>query len=230
MKNTFSLTSSKSLISFKKRIRRTRRVIEQIGLNIAATDALFEKFKDRKSRGYRKYYNLATLSKRDRIYIYELGFIALYANFESFMVDLSKELIRLFPKSFKSEKIISISSIEDFKNVRQIKDFFIDLYAIEKSVSISSWKEFLKTNYGVDVFFDDDKRWKSLLILNELRNCYLHSNSKTNSKFISHVKPIIGVPIPLGDSVPMEGEKYFKSLYILLASVGQKNEIKSEEK
>ena len=218
---TSNLLELRSVRNFKRNIRRTDKVINQIRNNINASEALVEHFRDSHIRGSKKASKLLIISKKDLSYIYELGFIALLSNFESFMFDLTKELVKKYPETISSEKMITVHSLREFKSINQLIDFQVDAYAIEKSYSMSDWREYLKQVFGVDIFSGNSTKWNLLLILNEIRNCYLHSNSKTTSKFIKHVKPYLHAEIPLNQPIKLDREKHYHKLYTLLRSVAE---------
>jgi hypothetical protein len=215
------LLSSKSVRNFKRNINRTDKVIHQIQYNIDASKALLETMHDYPKRGIKTVSKQLLISERDLSYIYEIGFIALLSNFESFMFDLTKELVSKYPESLNTEKLVSITSIRDFKSINQLIDFHIDAYAIEKTYSLQKWYEYLESVYRVDIFDGNKKKWNMLYILNEIRNCYMHSNSKTTSNFIKHVKPYLHTEIPLNRPIKLDRKKYYHKLYILLKSIAE---------
>lgn len=215
------LSNSKSVRNFKRNIKRTDKVIHQIQYNIDASEALVETMRDFHSRGIKTASKKLMISERDLSYIYELGFIALLSNFESFMFDITKELVTKYPESLNTDKSVSIASIRDFKSISHLINFHIDAYAIEKTYSLRKWYEYLESVFNVDIFNGNKKKWNTLYILNEIRNCYMHSNSKTTSSFIKHVKPYLNAEIPLNRPIKLDRKKHYHNLYALLKSIAE---------
>jgi hypothetical protein len=204
-----------SLKNFKDEIDATNTLIQALEIQIEATRELLKFTKAESKPEYTKYKNLLEVSEKQIEKLYELGFVAFFANFECFMFEFLKELFRKYPSSFKSEKIVRFEDIKGFENVSDIKDYFIDSYAIEKSYDIETWTNFLAQKFDIKIFKNkkDLQRFKAL---NSLRNLILHSGSKTNSKFRNEMKIFIKSSVPLGRSFNLDRKKYFAILYAML--------------
>jgi len=185
---------------------------------MGATEAVVEFTKAKTKPEYEKFKKYLEISEKQMRKLYELGFIALFANFECFMFEILKDLFKKYPSSFKSEKIIKFEDIKDFKKVKDIKDYFIDSVAIEKSYDIEIWASFLSQRFGV-VIFKKKKDLLRLKALNSLRNIILHSGSKTNSKFRKEMKDFIKYPVPIGKTFGLDMKRYFTTLYRLLKTL-----------
>ena len=205
-----------SVKNFKSIIFRTKHFFDSVEANIVFTKTILEEFHTTDVKGFKKIKKITEFTKNKLSYVYELGFIALYANFESFIVDLTKELIKKYPKSFKSEKCISVSDLKEHKNIDDAIDYYIDAYAIDKTSNLMVWREYTNTQFGIDIFNKDNKNWDLLFILSSLRNCYLHSYGRTNSRFIKQMKKIINSSIPLHDKIRLDRKKNYYSLYKLM--------------
>jgi hypothetical protein len=154
------------------------------------------------------------VESRDKDYIFELGFIALFANFESLMYQLIKDLISKYPKSISSsDKTIKISDIISISSSKKIKEYIIDDIAIEHSTGIDKWTRYLDERFNIKTFPDKEFE-KGLSMLNEIRNLYLHSGGITNSLFIKNMKKYIKSIVPMNQNVSfINREKNFLNLY-----------------
>ena len=214
MKNK-NLKTYKSLQYFKSEIEETQTLIHALESQVIATRELLIFIKAQSSPDWSKHKKFLEINDAQVKKTYELGFVAFFANFECFMFEFLKELLRKYPNSFKSEKIIKFDDIKDFEQIADIKDYFIDSYAIEKSYDIEEWSKFLLQKFGIRVFKNskDLQRFKAL---NSFRNLMLHSGSKTNSKFRNEMKIFLKTKVPLGEKVNLDREKYFHILYTML--------------
>ncbi len=211
MKKIFFL-SLKSLENFKRELDETHTLIHALEAQMAAAEAVLEFTKAKESPEYEKFRKYLEISEGQMRKLYELGFIALFANFECFMFEILKDLFKRYPGSFAPEKIIKFEDIKHFKKVKDIKDYFIDSVAIEKSYDIESWTDFLHQKFGLNIF-KSKKDLIKLKALNSIRNIILHSGSKTNSKFSKEMKGFINSPVPIGEKFNLDMKKYFGILY-----------------
>jgi len=210
-----NLANFKSVKNFGKEILDTYTLVNAFNAQAVTTSEFLTFTKAKDKPDYQKFKHLLEIDSKQTEKLYELGFIALFANFECFMFEFLKELFKKYPTSFKSEKIIKFEDIKDFKDVIDIKDYFIDSFAIEKSYEIDTWKIFLSQKFGIKIFANK-KDFERLKLLNFLRNLILHSGSKTNSKFRNDLKPFLKSPVPLGERFSLSREKYFGRLYVIL--------------
>lgn len=208
------IESLKSLAIFQENLARTSRIIDSIEANIVAVEALFENIPLSKKKLDEPIPKLLSLDKSEKDYIFELGFIALFANFENFMFSIVSELIHKNTKCIEnSEKTIKVSEIISEKSSNRIKDYLIDDISIENSKSISKWADYLNRTFKINTF-PEEKFESEIGILNELRNLYLHSGGRTNSLFIKNMKKYFKSKISLGQKVEfIDRKKYY---YILL--------------
>lgn len=210
---TKNLKNFKSVQNFKLEIEETHTLIHALEAQITATRELLIFVKAQNSPDWHKYKKLLEIDEKQIKKIYELGFIAFFANFECFMFEFLKELFKKYPSSFRSERIIKFDDIKDFEEIADIKSYFIDSYAIEKSYDIEGWANFLSQKFGIKTF----KRKKDLQLLkalNSLRNLILHSGSKTNSKFRNEMKAFIKQSVPLDRTLNLDRKKYFGGLHM----------------
>ncbi|MBS1585883.1 MAG: hypothetical protein JSS82_10110 [Bacteroidetes bacterium] len=112
--------------------------------------------------------------------IFETGFIALFANFEHFMYEFLKELYTKYPKAIPTERTIKAEDILEFRNYKSIREYLIDSIAIENSYDIDTWNNTIQKLFNLKPIPDDVK--VRLMILNSLRNLFLHSGGHWNSK------------------------------------------------
>ncbi len=122
--------------------------------------------------------------------IYELGFIRLFAAFESFMYDYLKELYLLYPNSLPSDRKIDIGSLWSLHTQADVREFIVDQIAIEHSYEINVWENTLKNTFGIETFKDKDQK-KGLLTLNLYRNMSMHAGGKFNSKTFRDIRKIV---------------------------------------
>ena len=120
--------------------------------------------------------------------IFEMGFISLFANFEHFMYEFIKELYTQQPKAIPSDKTIKAEDILQFKNYKSVTEFLIDTVAIENSYDIETWNNVIHKLFNIKPISDDTK--VRLLIMNSMRNMFLHSGGHWNSKVYKDSKKI----------------------------------------
>jgi len=209
------LSNINSVKNFKKNIEKTYQFFSGLEINIFTTKEVFRMFKARRHPKFKEYQNIVEFNKARLSYLYELGFIALFSNFEFFMYDLLRDLFKKYPNSFKKEKMVSYEEVSDFKNVREIKEYIVDSLAIEKAYDVKSWREFINRNFKITIF-KTKKQFRLLLMLNALRNIFLHGGGVTNSKFRREMKELLKTQIPLKRKITLDRKTYFENLYRLL--------------
>jgi len=211
MKKKF-LKNLKSIREFKQKINKTYIFIYGLESTIGATEVVLDFTKARSSPDYKKFKKLLEFDDSRKAYLFELGFIALFANFEFFMSNFLKELFLKFPSSLKSEKILRLEEIDDFEDIKEIKEYLADSVAIEKSYDVKSWLDCLNKKFNIKVF-KTKKHLQRFLMLNSLRNAYMHAGGITNSKFRNEMKTFLKSKIPLGQKINLDRKKYFEVLY-----------------
>lgn len=202
----------KSLINFKNELEETHTLIHALEIQIIATRELLEFTNAKERPGYEKFRKFLEITDEQIIKLYELGFIALFANFECFMFEFLKDLFKKYSYSFQSDKIAKYEDIKDFKTTKGVKYYFIDSLAIEKSYDIETWTNFLNQRFGI-IIFKNRKDLFRLKALNSLRNLMLHSGSKTNAKFRNEMRNFLKTPVPIGKPFKLDRKKYFTVLY-----------------
>jgi hypothetical protein len=208
IRNYKELKTTKDLA---KNIDRTNRVVHLIYSHTKTAQELIKNLKER-DKTIKVLPKSDLLNKKEMDYIFELGFITLYSNFEFFMYELIKELINKFPRKYESEKIIAYDEIKEFKTTKEVKEYFVDSYAINKTKTIEEWNNFLIKSFDLDIFGKNKKDYNMLCSLKEIRNLYLHSGSKTNSLFRKNMKKYTNITFPLNSTMPITGEELFHVL------------------
>lgn len=206
-----------SVVSFKRSIDRTKNLIDSVIKNIVATEAFIEHMtKVNRNLLDHPISKSLKVEQDDRDYIYELGFIALFANFEAFTYQIVKDLIHRFPKCLKeSDKTIKVGSIFSMRSGKRIKEHIIDEIAIENSGQTEVWSKYLESRFNIKTMPDDKFRNK-LYVLNELRNLFVHSGGNTTTLFIERTKKYFGNDIPLNQKMDIPKDKFFQILYEIL--------------
>jgi hypothetical protein len=120
--------------------------------------------------------------------IFELGFIGLFANFEHFMYEFLRELYTKQPKAIPLEKTIKAEDLLQFRNYKSVKDYLIDTIAIENSYDLDTWNNTTQKLFNIKPISDDIK--VRLMIMNSMRNMFLHSGGHWNSKIYKDLKKI----------------------------------------
>lgn len=214
-----NLSKFKSIRIFNEEINVTHVLIEALNAQIFATKTFFDGLKvDRSAPQYIKLKHLIEVDSVQMEKIYELGFIALFANFESFTFNLLKELYKKYPSSCSSERLIAFEDIKGFETVQQIRDYFIDCLAIKNSYDTEQWVKYLQLKFKVKVF-KNKKQFNSFRALNALRNIILHSGGKTNSKFRKDLSMLKIKNVPIDKPVTSGRKNYFKSAHSLFTSL-----------
>lgn len=211
MKN-LNLKNLKSLSNLKMEVEETRLLVRALEAQIGATEQLLDFTKAKTRPDYKQFKKYLEINNKQISKLHELGFIALFANFECFMFEMLKELFRKYPSSFQSEKVLKFEDIKDFKKVTEVKNYLIDSVAIEKSQDIESWATFLSQRFGIEIF-KTKKDLERMKLLNALRNITLHSGGKTNSRFRKQVSGILKSKIPIGKAHSLDMKKFFAGLY-----------------
>jgi hypothetical protein len=215
-----NIQNFKSLENFKQQIEDTYALVNTLETQIIATKQLVDFTKAHEKPDYHKFEKLLNVTADQSSRMYELGFISLFANFECFMFEFLKDLFKKYPSSFRSEKTIKYEDIKDFEGTTEIKDYFIDSLAIDKSYDIDTWINFLSQRFGIKIF----KKSKDLILLkalNSLRNIILHSGGKTNSKFRNDMRGFIKSPVPIGQDFTLDRKEYFIILYRTFKKIAQ---------
>ncbi|MCX6764357.1 MAG: hypothetical protein NTU58_01480 [Candidatus Nealsonbacteria bacterium] len=205
----------KSLVNFKNELKETRTLIHALETQVIATKEFLKVTKAKEKPGYEKFQKFLEITDKQIAKLHELGFVALFANFECFMFEFLKDLFRRHTHSFQSDKIAKFEDIKDFKTVKEVKEYFIDSFAIEKSYDIETWTSFLNQRFGIIIF----KNRKDLLrfkALNSIRNLILHSGSKTNVKFRNEMRNLLKTPVPIGKPFKLDMKRYFVVLHSCL--------------
>src|ERR1035437_1145451 len=112
--------------------------------------------------------------------IFESGFIGLFANFEYFMYEFLKELYTKYPKAITIEKTIKIEDGLQFKSYKSVRDFLIDSIAIENSYNLEVWNNTAQKLFNIKPISDNIRI--KLMIMNSMRNLFLHSGGHWNSR------------------------------------------------
>ena len=120
--------------------------------------------------------------------IFESGFIGLFANFEYFMYEFLKELYTKFPNAIPAEKTIKVEDVLQFKSYKNVREFLIDSIAIENSYDLEIWNNTVQKLFNIKPIPDDVK--VRMMILNSMRNLYLHSGGHWNSKALRDLRKI----------------------------------------
>jgi hypothetical protein len=206
------LNKLKSLQNFKSEIKETYILIHSLETQVIATEQLLDFTKAKSSPDYKKFQKYLEIDDKQLKKLFELGFVALFANFECFMFELLKELFKKYPASFQSEKVLKFEDIKNFVNIDEVKDYFIDLVAIEKSYAIETWETLLSQRFKIKVF-KSKKDLERIQALNALRNIILHSGSKTNSHFRKEMGQFLKTPVPIGKPFNLDMKKLFEVLH-----------------
>ncbi len=202
----------KSLQNFKSEIEETYTLIHSLETQIIATEQLLEFTKAKSSPDYKKFQKYLEIDDKQLKKLFELGFVALFANFECFMFELLKELFKKYPTSFQSEKVLKFEDIKNFGNIDEVKDYIIDSVAVEKSYDIETWETLLSQRFKIKVF-KSKKYLERIRALNALRNIILHSGSKTTSRFSKEMSKLLKTPVPIGEPFNLDMKKYFEVLH-----------------
>jgi hypothetical protein len=207
-----------SVRNFEKEIKNTYLLIKALIAHIFGLREFLEFTRAKEKPDWDSFKKFFNINSKQINQLYEMGFIFLFANFESFSFNLTKELFKKYPSFFTSEKIVKFEELKDFKTIKEIRDYFIDCSAIQKSYDTSAWLDFLKRNFKITLF-RTKKELELFEALNSLRNIFLHSSSKTNSKFRNEMRKILKTPVPLNKKVKLSREKCLNVLYSALKKI-----------
>lgn len=156
-----------------------------------------------------------TLKDQDVKYFFQIGYLALFSNFEFFMFDFLREFFLKFPKSLPKKTYINFEELSTLTSVKQIKEYIADKAAIDLSYSFEQWAQFINENCKISVF-KTKSELDDMRSLNELRNAIMHSGGRVNSRFRNHIIKNLKVKsksIKLNTDIKLDPEKYFSILY-----------------
>ncbi len=141
---------------------------------------------------FEKYKNILEFDEKQIDNVYELGFIRLYASFESFMYEFIKELYTKYPNALPLDRKVQVGDILEWKTEKSIREYILDHIAIENSYDLITWEKTLKNSFGIDVFTSLEQK-KSFEILNLFRNMAMHSGGKFNSKIERDARKFLAI-------------------------------------
>ena len=162
--------------------------------------------KDDIGRMIKKHLEHAEASVED---LYEMGFIKLFGDFESFMYEFLVELYSKYPKSIGEEKKIDAKKIFEADNIEDLRRHVVDDLAVSDSYEIKTWKSILENRFNI-VIFPDNKSEELFLVLNEIRNAILHSNGNANVKTIQKLSYLNANFVKRGEAISFKKEELFK--------------------
>ena len=127
---------------------------------------------------YKEFFDFDENRKND---VWQLGFIRLFASFESFMYDFMSEMFTWIPESLPKDIKIDIDSILNLKTQKSTYDYIVDHISIQYSYDLNTWEKKLADKFGIIVFENIENK-QMFFFLNSYRNMLLHSGGKFNSK------------------------------------------------
>ncbi len=215
-----NLNKFDSVINLKGELQATYKLIRALEAQTIATQEFLNYTKAKTRPDYEKFKDLLEVDPKQIDKLYELGFVAFFSNFECFMFEFLKELFVKYPESYSSDKVATYDDVKDFSNVEEVKEYFIDAFAINKSYEIKEWKKFLLEKFNIKVF-KDDKQGHYFNVLNSIRNIIQHSGNKTNSKFRNEMKRVIKSLVPIGQKTKLDSKKNFDRVFTLMSKLLQ---------
>lgn len=206
------LLKFRSIKNLKSTVEETHTLINALNSQIIATRQLINFTKMQSNPGYNKFKKYLEIDNEQIQKLFELGFIKLFADFECFMYEFLKDLFKKYPSSLQEDEPLTYKDIKHLKKIKDVKEYVIDSQAIKKSYDIETWSCLIFQKYGITVFGDNDelRRFKAL---SSLRNIFLHSGAKTNSKFQKEMKNFLNTPVPIGMNFSLNRIEYFEILY-----------------
>ena len=99
-----------------------------------------------------------------------------------------KELYSKQPKAIPSDKTVKAEDILQFKNYKSVKDYLIDAISIENSYDIETWNNTSQKLFNIKPI--SEEIMVRLMIMNSMRNMFLHSGGHWNSKIYKDSKKI----------------------------------------
>ncbi len=212
------ILSSKALKNLIKNLDKTRLTIDSfISCSVAAH--VLEKFlttsnkdtfrKDKTGKLIKKHLDHTKVSKED---LYEMGFIKIFGDFESFMYEFLLEKYSKNINLIDKDKKIELGNIVEFKNIKELRKNIVDEAAIADSWSIEKWAEVIKSKYKLDLFKDIRSR-ELFLALNEVRNALVHSGGKASTKTVQKLKSINAEFVKRGEKISFQKSELFTWSY-----------------
>lgn len=212
------LNNFSSVRNFEHAVNDTNVLINAIYAHIVGMKQFLDLTKAQSQPKWKKMKKLLVIHDEQLNQLFEMGFINLFANFESFSFTFTKELLKKYPYRLKSEKVIKFEEIVDFKTCREIKDYFIDSLAIQKTYNLNEWLEYMEKVHEINIFKKKEEL-DSFMLLNSFRNVLLHSGGKTNSKFRVEMKKFIKSTVPLNQKIDLDRARYYEILYNTLKNM-----------
>ncbi len=213
----------RSSANLKRGISKTKLTIESFISCLEAATALEEVFisedqnvfkKDKIGKLIKKHTDHAKKSKED---LYEMGFIKLFADFESFMYEFLVEQYSKHLNAMDNVKI-DLEIVLNSKSIKELRKTLADETAVVDSWTIEIWEKKLKEKFNISIFdYQKDRRW--FFILNEIRNSILHSGGKASTKTLKKLKSLEAPDLKHGKKVPVENSKLFYATHTLITKV-----------
>jgi hypothetical protein len=214
----------RSIDQLESEAKNTFDLINSIIGNIQAKQALFDFLKiddplksEKRSQKEKEMIRVLKFSDSKMDKIYEMGFINLFAVFEYFQFCLVKELILAYPDSIPADRKFSYNDFSSIKSVKKIHTTISDLIAMEESYTLLNFEKFLQ-KHNVQLFLDKKhkNRW---LILDQLRNIFLHGGSIANAKFSKEMEKLGIGKVEIGTFISLDRERYFKVLNLEILQI-----------
>ena len=172
-------------------------------------------------RHTKNYKKLVAFGNNEKDSLFELGIIALFANFETFQYELLCELLGKYPEAYNKDITVEVQELNRFATIKQARDFYVDSYAIEKTFNLVKWEQYVRESFGI-LLFPESKDFQYFRLLNETRNIFMHSGGKFSSRFHKEIEKIFPgekFDVTLRAKLKQDKNKLFGHTYLLIQDV-----------
>lgn len=208
----------RSIRNLENNLKKTRLTVESF-ISCSAAAIAFERIltannkhafdKDKIGKLIKKHLDHTKVSMED---LYEMGFIKIFADFESFMYEFLLEKYLKNPAILDKNKNIEASIIWDSKSIIDLRKNIVDSAAVADSWNIEVWENVIKNKFKISIFADSRER-ELFLTLNEIRNAYMHSGGKASAKTIQKLRLINSEFVKRGEKINFKKSELFNWSY-----------------
>lgn len=174
--------------------------------------------KDKTGKLLKRHLDHTKASKED---LYEMGFIKIFADFESFMYEFLIEKYSQNPNSIDKDKKIELGNLLDLKSIKEFRRNIVDEAAVADSWAVEKWEGVIRSKYRLEPF--KDGRSKELfLALNEVRNTLMHTGGKASTKTVLKLRSINAEFVKRGEKIGFQKSELFKWSYGAILQIAER--------
>lgn len=207
----------RSIDIFQENLEKTHRFVGKILMNVDGMEHFVSITNANKREKNQKIIKDLKFDKKMKADLYEAGYVLLFSNFDHFMYTFALDVFSRFPNAYLKDKSVDLKELKSFSSIGEIREYFKDRVAIEKSYSPKDWIRFLDS-FDIKVFNNKIEQERFFLSC-AMRNAFMHSGSRTNTQFKKEVEEILKTKVPLNQKIDFNRDRLFHSLYADLTAM-----------